>query len=58
MLPGEESNASHWEGTLFKEGIMEGKTRCFVFSASRRKGHPGRVRYQECCCDDRIHFGD
>jgi len=41
---------------LFKAVVVEGKARCFIFSASRRKGPAGRRRSPECCCDDRVPF--
>ena len=54
--PEEESNALRWGEAQFEAVVIAEMTRCFIFSASHRKEHPGRARYPEYCCDDQLFW--
>ena len=42
--PEEESNALRWGEAQFEAVVIAEMTRCFIFSAGRRKGHSSRMR--------------
>jgi len=51
-LPGSRFDAlCAWESQVRRRFIVG-------FPAGRRKEHPGRARYPECCCDDQVSIDD